>query len=298
MNGFHAPWRPRVRLMLGVADLLQAAPARLQERVDLLVAQAFAGGITLVDTADAYAPRSGPFGLGETVVRDAVDRLRPSTAVVVMTKGGHTRTPDGGWATDGSAGYLVGACRDSLRRLRIDRHEVYTLHRPDPATEFAESLVGLATIVADGLARRIALSNVSVAQILLAREVLGDSLVAVQNELSLTAPDGLAEVALCEQLGLTYFAWAPLGGARAAGQLGELVPEAAALARAYGHTPQQVALAWLIAVSEVVVPVVGVNRPASLQASLAATSLPLSAEETSALTDAARLRRGARHAGR
>lgn len=270
--------------MLGVADLCRHPPPGLQRIIDGLVSDAVAGGLTLVDTADAYAPDASRFGLGELVVRGAVDRLPPAAAPIVMTKGGHTREPDGSWTTNGSYRYLRRACRDSLRRLGRDSLDIYTFHRPDPAVDFAESVDALASIVADGWARGIALSNVSTGQILQAREVLGGSLVAVQNELSLLNPSGLAEVSLCEQLGLTFFAWAPLGGAQAAKRIDQIIPEAARLARTHSCSPQQIALAWLLGINDGVVPVVGVSRPASLHSSIAANGIRLNPEEIALLT--------------
>ncbi|GAB3058303.1 aldo/keto reductase [Micromonospora schwarzwaldensis] len=280
-------------MVLGLADLCRAAPPDLQARVDSLVAQAAAAGVTLIDTADAYAPRSGRFGLGEVVVRAAVRRLPAASRPVVLTKGGHTR-PEGRWDTDGSFDYLLGACRASLRRLGRDSLDLYTLHRPDPKVDFAESLDALASIVAAGWARGIGLSNVSADQIRQGREALGESLVAVQNELSLVNPAGLAEVRVCAEFGLAFLAWAPLGGAGVARRLGEVVPETARLASAYSCTPQQVALAWLLAVGAQVVPVVGVNRPGSLRASVRATGIDMAASDVALLTEAVTGRASAR----
>ncbi len=175
------PWRPAVRLAIGIAEPCQAGSPNLQAVVDDVVEHAATNGIRLLDTADAYAPAGGPFGLGETVARRAVERLPPSIRPTIMTKGGHTR-PAGGWATNGGHAYLRAAARASRDRLGQGCLDLYTFHRPDPAVEFTESLDALRSLVADGVARTITLSNVSPEQIHQGREALGEALVAVQPD--------------------------------------------------------------------------------------------------------------------
>jgi aryl-alcohol dehydrogenase-like predicted oxidoreductase len=275
------PWRPNVRLAIGFAEPCRAGVRNLQPMVDDVVEHAAGRGVRLLDTADAYAPDDESFGLGEIVALRAVNRLRPSIRPTIMTKGGHTRTPGGGWSTDGGFEYLRSACYASLERLGQEALDLYTFHRPDPGVDFEESLAALQALVAEGAVRTVALSNVSEPQITRGRAVLGSALVAVQNELSVLNPTALPEVRACERWGLTFFAWSPLGGIGGRDRL------AATVSRRVGglgrHTAQQWALAWLVSVSRSIVPVVGVSRRESVDASLAALRLDMSAADCAAL---------------
>ncbi|GAA4482321.1 aldo/keto reductase [Actinoallomurus oryzae] len=268
--------------MLGTADLCMWPPPDLEERVTRLVRQAVEAGVTLIDTADAYCPDEGSFGLGETVVERAVASLPPPLRPAVMTKGGHTRFNGTEWGFDGSAEYLRRACRRSAERLRRRPLDLYALHRPDPAAPFRESVRGLLQCVEEGLTREVVLSNVDAERIALAHDVLGPSLAGVQNEFSLLRPDGRREIRLCERLGLTYFAWAPLGGARGVAGLARSAP-LAAVARAHGCTPEEAALAWVLAAGPAVVPVVGTSRSRTLRSCVHALDIRLTDAEVAAL---------------
>lgn len=268
--------------MAGVADLCMWPPPDLQERVTRLVRQAVDAGATLIDTADAYCPDAEHFGLGETVVERAIASL-PSTsaAPAVMTKGGHTRSGTD-WGFDGSAGYLLRACRRSTERLRRRPLDLYALHRPDPDAPFRESVRGLLACVEEGLTRSVVISNVDTEQITLAHDVLGPALAGVQNEFSLIHPDARREIDLCERLGLTFFAWAPLGGARGIKRLVSSAP-LTAVARAHACTPAEAALAWVLAAGPTVTPIVGTSRPETLSSCVRALDVQLTEAEIHAL---------------
>ncbi len=271
--------------MLGVADVCMWPPPDVLERVAGLVRQAVDAGVTLIDTADAYCPDAAGFGLGETVVERAVASLPPALAPAVMTKGGHTRVNGTDWAFDGSAAYLLDACRRSTERLRRRPLDLYALHRPDPDTPFRESVRGLVRCVEEGLTRGVVVSNVDVDQIALAHELLGPALTGVQNEFSVTHQDARREIGICERLGLTFFAWAPLGGARG---IARLLHSAAlsAVARSHGCTPPEAALAWVLAAGPDVVPVVGTSRSTTLESCVRALDVHLTETEVDALTSA------------
>lgn len=257
-------------------------PPDLGERVTRLVRQAVEAGVTLIDTADAYCPDEAGFGLGETVVERAVASLPPSLRPAVITKGGHTRFNGTEWGFDGSAEYLRRACLRSTERLRRRPLDLYALHRPDPSTPFRESVRGLLSCVEEGLTRGVILSNVDTERIALAHDLLGPSLAGVQNEFSLLRPGGRREIDLCERLGLTYFAWAPLGGARGVGRLAHSV-SLAAVARTHECTPAEAALAWVLAAGPSVVPVVGASRSGTLSSCVRALDIRLTEAEVAAL---------------
>ncbi|MFI9582361.1 aldo/keto reductase [Streptomyces sp. NPDC052236] len=251
-------------------------------------------GVTLIDTADSYHPPGGAPGPGELLVRRALAAYGGDTdSVVVATKGGRGRTPDGGWTVNGDPAHLKRAARDSLARLGVGAIGLYQLHKPDPAVPYADSLGALHELLSEGTIRFAGISNADTEQILLAREVLGDRLVSVQNRYSPEVRDSEAELRLCAQLGLAFLPWSPLGGISRSSLDG---PSALAGTRPYaafhdvarerGASPQQVALAWLLAKSPTVIPIPGASRPLSIRDSAAAADLVLSEAELAALETA------------
>jgi aryl-alcohol dehydrogenase-like predicted oxidoreductase len=268
---------PFPRLVLGVADLCMYPPADVERRVEELVAVAASLGMTLIDTADAYCPDEAAFGMGESVVAHALSKLPDAgTRFTVMTKGGHTRHGRD-WGLNGSEEYLLRACEASVRRLGRGPLQVYTLHRPDPQVPWHTTVRCLQRCVSDGLTTHVAISNVSAHQIRAAYEVLGPALTAVQNEFSLLNQEMDSELRLCEELGLTFFAWAPLGGARSIASLNGL-PGLAVAARQHGCSPAEAALAWIIARSPVLVPIVGASRVETLRSCVKASGIRLKLE--------------------
>jgi aryl-alcohol dehydrogenase-like predicted oxidoreductase len=240
-------------------------------------------GVVLFDTADAYCAGPDDFGHNERLLAQALaDRQEQ---VAIATKGGHTR-PGGRWELDGSPSYLKAACEASLRRLGIEAIDLYQLHRPDPKIPFVESVGALRDLRDEGKIVRVGLSNVTVAQLEEAETVV--EIAAVQNELSLsyTAPLHNGEVAACEQRGIPFLAWSPLGGIgksdTAAG-----VEAVRAAADRRGASPQQVALAWLVSLADCIVPIPGASRPASIVDSAAAASLELEPHELRSIGEVA-----------
>ena len=251
------------------------------------VRAALDAGVTLIDTADSYARGHADFGHGEEVTARLLRRLGAAPGdVLVATKGGHTRTPDDGWDLDGRPEYLVRAAEASLRRLGTDAIDLYQFHRPDPKVPYAESLGAFAELAERGLVRMVGVSNANPGQIRLAREIVGDALVAVQNELSPAFRSSEPEVRLCEELGLALIAWSPLGGMGSAARLGDEHAAFAEVAERRGVSPQRVCLSWLLALSPAVIPIPGASRPETIRDSAAAPALELTEDELERLNAA------------
>jgi aryl-alcohol dehydrogenase-like predicted oxidoreductase len=241
-------------------------------------------GVTFVDTADAYSP-DGRAGHNERLIAKALASWSgDSSAVLVATKGGHTRTPDGGWDLDGSPAHLRAACDASLRALGVDVIGLYQHHRPDPDVPYAETIGALAELLDAGKIAMAGISNADPEQIRIADEILGGRLASVQNQYSPAFRSSEPELALCEELAIAFLPWSPLGGIRRAGELGTDEEDPFGdVARERGVSPQQVALAWELARSPVVVPIPGASRPESILDSIQAAELELSADELARL---------------
>jgi aryl-alcohol dehydrogenase-like predicted oxidoreductase len=243
-------------------------------------------GVTLIDTADAYSLEPGEDGHNEFLIAEALASWGGDTSdVLVATKGGHTRPGDGSWQLDGSPEHLREACDDSLKRLGVDAIGLYQFHRPDPTVPYAESVGVLGELLDAGKIRMAGISNADPDQIREAQEVLGGRLVSVQNQYAPAFRSSLPELVLCEELGLAFLPWSPLGGIGKAGELGSAHDAFASVAGAHGVSPQQVTLAWMLASSPVIVPIPGASRPETARDSAAAADLQLSADEV-ALLDA------------
>jgi aryl-alcohol dehydrogenase-like predicted oxidoreductase len=253
----------------GLGEMPLSNPGRPDEtRAIATIHAALDAGVTLIDTADAYADGADDFGHGELLIARALSAYGGDTSdVLVATKFGHTRTADGGWALDSRPEYLHVAARNSLKRLGGDAIGLLQHHRPDPDVPYAEAMGVLKELVDDGLVRFAGISNASVAQIDQARAILGDRLVAVQNELSPRFRSSEGELRHCARHGLAFLPWSPLGGASSAAGLGEDHSPFAEIAAAHGTSPQQVCLAWLLAKGEHVIPIPGSSRPETIRSS-------------------------------
>ena len=250
------------------------------------VRAALDAGVTLFDTADAYGhgdDGAGAQGQNETLVASLLDELGVRDRVLLATKGGHVRTDGGDWATDSSEQHLVEAVDASLQRLGVEQIALWQHHRPDPDVAYADVVGTLKQIADSGKVRMIGLSNADPDQIRLAHGVLGDSLVSVQNQFSPKFRSSRPEIDVCDELGLAFLPWSPLGGLNDAKGLAEHHPAFAEIADARGVSAQQVALAWELAQSPVVIPIPGAKRPQSIVDSAAAADLELSADELASL---------------
>lgn len=221
-------------------------------------------GITLIDTADAYGP--------EVNERLIAGTLHPyPEEIVIATKGGLTRPRRESWDRNGRPEHLRAACEASLRRLKVQRIDLYQLHAPDPRVPLEDSVGTLADLQTAGKIRHIGLSNVSVDELRRARRIA--RIVSVQNRYNLSDRSSEGVLAECEQEDIAFLPWRPLeSGGHGAGAL-------ATVARRHGATPVQVAIAWLLARSPVMAPIPGTSSLAHLEENAAAARLRLSADD-------------------
>jgi aryl-alcohol dehydrogenase-like predicted oxidoreductase len=267
---------------LGAMPLSTKTDRPSREDAVATVHAALDAGVTLIDTADAYARDESEFGHNEELVAEALASAG-TPDVLVATKGGHTREGTD-WALDGSPAYLRRACEASLRRLGVDAIGLYQFHRPDPRTPWEESMGALRQLVDDGLVQRAGISNADVAQIDVARSIVGPALVSVQNQFSPGWRHSADELAHCAGHGLAFLPWSPFGGVSAAGSLGSAAPAFAEVAQELDVSVYRVALAWHLAQADVVVPIPGASRAASIQDSAAAADLQLTPEQLARLS--------------
>jgi len=262
---------------------LGAMPLSVQGRPDepqamRTVHAALDAGVTLIDTADAYSVGHDDVGHNERLVAKALATWGGDTSqVLVATKGGHTRPPDGSWSLDGSPEHLRAACEASLQALGVEAIGLYQYHRPDPGVPYAESLGALEELRQEGKVRLVGISNADVDQIELA--LATTQLAAVQNEFSPAFRSSRPELELCARHGIAFLPWSPLGGAGRAAGLGREHAAFAEVAAERGVSPQQVALAWELAQADVVIPIPGARRSASILDSVAACDLELTVDE-------------------
>jgi aryl-alcohol dehydrogenase-like predicted oxidoreductase len=230
-------------------------------------------GIDLIDTADSYGPHVSEQLIAETLHPYPDDLL-------IATKGGLERTGPGEWPRNGRPEHLRAACEGSLRDLRVDRIDLYQLHAPDDTVPYAESVGALKDLQDEGKIRHIGVSNVSVEQLQQAREIV--DVVSVQNRFNLTDRASQDVLDVCERDGLGFFPWFPLAAGSLA-QPGGLVAE---IARTHDATPGQVALAWLLQRSPVLLPIPGTGSIEHLEENVAAAELELDEEELARLEEA------------
>jgi pyridoxine 4-dehydrogenase len=242
-----------------------AAKAVLRRAVEL--------GVNLIDTADSYGPQ-----VSETLIAEALYPYPDD--LVIATKGGLERTGPGRWPANGRPEHLKAACQGSLRRLRLEQIPLYQFHRPDPAVPLEESVGALVELRDQGKIRHIGLSNVTEDQLRRAQRLT--PIVSIQNRYNLGDRRADALIDLCEQEVMVFLPWAPIQDRERNPALGEL-------AGRHRATTHQVALAWLLARSPVVLPIPGTGTVAHLEDNVAAAGLRLSAAEVDALSTGAHL---------
>lgn len=271
---------------LGLMTFDQTGTQPRQQLLDT-VSAALDAGVTLFDTADAYGPGdekgAGAQGENERLIASILDELGVRDQVVLATKGGHVRTEGGGWGTDSSADHLRRAVDESLERLGVEQLSLWQHHRPDPKVSYDDVIGTLKEIADSGKVARVGLSNADPDQIRAAHAVLGDALVSVQNQFSPKFRSSRPEIDVCDELGLAFLPWSPLGGLSDAKELAEKHPAFAEVAAERGVSAQQVALAWELAQSPCVIPIPGAKRPSSITDSAAAAEIELTADELARL---------------
>jgi aryl-alcohol dehydrogenase-like predicted oxidoreductase len=231
-------------------------------------------GVNLIDTADSYGPHVSEELIAETLAPYPDD-------LVIATKGGLRRTGPGKWPRDARPERLKECCEGSLRRLKLDRIDLYQLHAPDDKVPYEDSVGALKELQEEGKIRHIGVSNVSVEQLEQARSLV--EVVTVQNRYNLTARDSEDVLEACEREGIGFIPWFPL----ATGDLAQPGGPLDEIARRHGATSSQVALAWLLARSPVMLPIPGTSSVEHLEENTAALELRLSGEELQQIADAA-----------
>jgi aryl-alcohol dehydrogenase-like predicted oxidoreductase len=252
-----------------------------EDRSIATIHAALDAGVTLIDTADAYHMRAGETGHNERLIAKALASYSGDTTdVLVATKGGHVRPGDGSWQVDGSPAHIRDAAEASLKALGVDAIGLYQYHRPDPKVPYAESIGALKDLLDEGKIRLAGISNATVEQIDIARQVLGEAnLASVQNQFSPAFRSSEDELRHCAELGIAFLPWSPLGGIARAGQLGSRHGAFQQVADAHGVSPQQITLAWMLAKAPVVIPIPGASRPQSITDSAQAVDLTLTPAE-------------------
>jgi len=227
-------------------------------------------GVNLIDTADSYGPE-----VSEKIIAEALHPYPPG--LVIATKGGLTRSGPGQWHRNGRPEHLRKACEGSLRRLKMERIDLYQLHAVDSAVPMEDSLGELSRLQTEGKIRHIGLSNVSVEQLQRARKLV--PIVSVQNRYNLTDRAAEDVLQVCAREGIGFLPWYPV----AAGDLAKPGGPLDRAAKAHAVTPAQVALAWLLLHSPVMLPIPGTSSIAHLEENVAAAALSLDDGEMLAL---------------
>ncbi len=266
----------------GMPMSIEGRPDR--ERSLATIHAALDAGVTFIDTADAYHLNADEVGHNESLIAEALRSWSgDSDQVLVATKGGHLRPGDGSWTIDSSPQHLREACDASLQHLGVEAIGLYQLHRPDPKVPYAESVGAIRDLLDAGKIRMAGISNADPAQIREAQEVLGGRLVSVQNQYSPAYRSSKPELDLCDELGIAFLPWSPLGGISKASDLGSTYAAFQQVADAHGVSPQQVTLAWMLQTSPVVIPIPGSSRPETIQASAQAADVTLTDDEMAQL---------------
>ena len=221
-------------------------------------------GVNFIDTADSYGPN-----VSEELIAEAL--FPYPTDLVIATKGGWNRPGPNQWTHDATPAHLRKAVEGSLKRLRLERIELYQLHTPDPVVPFEDSVGTLAQLKSEGKIRLIGLSNVTQEHIERARRIV--PIVSVQNRYSFADREWDYVVDYCDRNGIAFIPWFPLGAGRIAGQTLDQI------ARAHQATPHQVAIAWLLKRSPITLPIPGTSSVKHLEENVAAASLQVSDEE-------------------
>src|SRR6056297_766130 len=271
---------------LGCMPLSNGRMVDLRERAVDTIHAALDAGITLLDTANIYAPSWDAIGHNEALVAEAIRTYTgPSslTDILITTKGGITRSEGEVWGRDSKPNALVRACEESLTELGVDIIDLYQHHRHDPSMSYLEQIHALHALKDRALIRRIGLSNVTADELDLAIAELGSAddngIVSVQNELSPRYRADLDVLARCEKEGIAFLPWSPLGGATHAKDVGSRFAAFADVAGEVRATAQEVTLAWLLRMSPVMIPIPGASKPETISSIMRSLDVELSDEQ-------------------
>jgi pyridoxine 4-dehydrogenase len=239
-------------------------PPKDRKRAIAVLRRAVDLGVNFIDTADSY----GPY-ISEELIAEALFPYSPG--LVIATKGGWNRPGPNQWTHDATPSHLREAVEGSLKRLRLDRIDLYQLHIPDPVVSFDVSVETLARLQDEGKIRLIGLSNVTQEHIERARRIA--PIVSVQNRYSFADREWDYVVDYCQSNGIAFIPWFPLGAGKVASEV------LSRIARAHGASPTQIALAWLLRRSPIMLPIPGTSSIEHLEQNVAAASLRLAEEE-------------------
>ena len=250
-------------------------------------------GVTLLDTADIYAPAWNRVGHNEEFVAQALSTWEADSArkekVLIATKGGITRSDGEKWSRNGSLEYLVGAAERSRDRLSVEVIDLWQHHRLDPSLPFETQFENVLELKSRGIVSEVGVSNYNAAQLTKALDIGGGpdqgGLISVQNEFSPMYRHDLEVLAICENHGIAFLPWSPLGGSKkvnriTSGEAGDFV----SVAGEKNVTPQALVLAWLLAYSPVIIPIPGATRAETIRDSVSAAGIELTGAEVEALT--------------
>lgn len=234
-------------------------------------------GVNFIDTAEAYGP-----GFNEELIASALHPYAPG--LVIATKGGINKPAPDDIQADGSPENLRRGCEASLQRLKVDRIDLYQLHRPDPKVPFAESVGRLATLRQEGKIRHIGLSNVTIEQVEEAQQIV--PIASVQNRLSITERAGEKVLDYCTKHGIAFIPYGSLGAhpLKRGAPLADAEGILAEVAKQHGVQPNQIALAWMLYRAQNIILIPGTTTIAHLEENIAATSISLTGEEIKILS--------------
>jgi aryl-alcohol dehydrogenase-like predicted oxidoreductase len=271
---------------LGCMPLSDGRMMDHREQAVATIHAALDAGITLLDTANIYAPSWNAVGHNEALVAEAIRTYSGSaslTDLLITTKGGITRSDGEVWGRDSRTDALVQACEDSLAQLGVEVIDLYQHHRHDPKLTYLEQIQALAQLRDRGFIRQIGLSNVKLDELNLALEELGGpddgGVVSVQNELSPRYRGDLDVLERCEANSIAFLPWSPLGGSTHAKDVGSRFAAFADVGEELDATPQEVALAWLMRLSPVIIPIPGATRPETVASIVRSVDLRLTDDQ-------------------
>jgi pyridoxine 4-dehydrogenase len=239
-------------------------PPKDRKRAVAVLQRAVELGVNFIDTADSYGPH-----VNEELIAEALFPYPKN--LVIATKGGWNRPGPNQWTHDATPSHLRDAVEGSLKRLRLDRIDVYQLHIPDPVVSFDSSVETLAELQNEGKIRLVGLSNVTQEHIERARKIV--PIASVQNRYSFADREWDYVVSYCQRNGIAFIPWFPLGAGKVAGEILNRI------ALAHGASPTQIALAWLLQRSPIMLPIPGTSSIDHLEQNVAAASLRLTEEE-------------------
>ena len=278
---------------LGCMPLSNIKMVDHREQAIATVHHAIDSGITLLDTANVYSPTWDTFGHNETLVAEAVRTYSGKSdisKVIIATKGGIIKPAENVVERDGTREGLLKACEASLKRLNTSSIELYQFHRHDPSVTYTEQMLSLKALKDAGMVKRIGLSNAQGPELDIALEILGGpndgGVVSIQNEYSPRYRGEQDVLDKCTELGIAFLPWSPLGGAAQAGEVGSRYSDFAAVATEVGATAQEVVLAWLLALTPVMIPIPGATKTATVDSIIRSTELKLTSAQVERLTAA------------